>query len=305
MPLDLQNELTDRLSGLDDVYLAPDIPHQMRTTVAATHAHHLPSEESILALYDSTLFGLGANGFILTARRICWKNTLGAPQQITYAEINPDSLSVERAQLNISGGQIQSMMTEGLPEVLCALLSLLARRPPPAADGLNEQLHRLALLHLGKDESVFYAPGIPPKKLHRVRKIHSSQLAVSEPVLVLFDDTVFGGAQDGFIITPQRLCWKNIVARPQSVRWAELDPVTVTTTKSQVFIAGEPISLTCETELVPRAAQAFREIAELIQHGAIRPASASAAPARLQRCTYCGLRLPDEAVHCPGCGGPA
>jgi len=305
MPLDLQNELTDRLSGLDDVYLAPDIPHQMRTTVSATHAHHLPSEESILALYDSTLFGSGSTGFILTARRICWKNNLEAPQQITYAEINPDSLSAESTQLNISGGQIQSMMTEGLPEVLCALLALLARRPAPAPQGLHEQIHRLALLHLGKEKSVFYAPGIPPKKLHRVRDTHSSQLAVSEPVLVLFDDTVFGSAQDGFIITPQRLCWKNIVARPQSVRWSALDPATVTTTKSQVFIAGEPISLTCETELVPRAAQAFREIAALIQHGETRPPSAPAAPARLERCEFCGLLLPEKAVHCPGCGGPA
>ncbi len=277
----------------------------MRAEVADVHAHHLPSEESVLALYDSTLFGSGATGFLLTARRICWKNLMAVPQQIAYADLCPDTLSVEPHQLNLAGGQILSLTAEGLPEALCGLLALLTGRPAPAAQGLIEQIRSLALLHMGEDESVFYAPEIPPKKLHRVRKTHSINLTPGEPVLVLFDDTVFGGAQEGFILTPQRLCWKNIVDRPQSVRWSALDPTTVTTAKSQVLIAGVPISFTCEAELVLRSAQAFREIAALISYSGAQTVPASAASARSERCTYCGLRLPDEAVHCPGCGGPA
>lgn len=305
MPLDLQHELTARLSGQDCVYLAPSIPPRKRATAASTHAHHLPAEESILALYDDTLFGSASDGFILTARRICWKNALESPQQIAYADLSPETLSAERCALNLSGGRVQISMSDGLAAVLCELLDLLARRPAPAARGLDEQLSRLALKHLGKAGPVFYAPGIPPKKLRNAREAHRDRLEVGESVVVLYDDTVFGSAEDGFLLTPQRLCWKNIATRPQSVRWQDLDPGTVTTSKSEVLIAGEPITLTGQAGLVPLAARMLQEIADLIQRGGARPSPAPAASAAVERCAYCGLRLPGEVVFCPGCGGPA
>ncbi|MFT5679750.1 MAG: hypothetical protein ACI8RZ_000655 [Myxococcota bacterium] len=304
MSFDLQHELTTRLSSHDCIHLAPDIPQRKRTTAAATHAHHLPAEESILALYDDTLFGGGSDGFILTARRICWKNTLEAPQQIAYADLDPTTLSAERSALNLSGGVIQISMSEGLPAALRDLLGLLALRPAPPADSLAEQLRRLALHHLGKASPVFYTPGIPPKKLRNAREVHNKQLDPDEAVVVLYDDTVFGSAQDGFILTARRLCWKTVVVSPQSICWADLDPSGVTTESNEVFINGDPITFTGQAALVPPAAQLFREIADLVQRGGV--VEAGAAPSvSIERCLYCGLRLTLDAVRCRGCGGPA
>ncbi len=97
----------------------------------------------------------------------------------------------------------------------------------PAAAGYNqsvdpEELITLARRQLGMMEAMYYAPLLPADKLETMCAVHGLEPSAREPVLVLYDDTVFGGAREGFIMTPARLLWKRFVEEPRQVRWADL-----------------------------------------------------------------------------------
>lgn len=66
--------LQEHFTGADAFYLAPSIPPKKERNVRALHAAHLPAHEPILGLYDGTVFGAADNEFVITARRLCWRN---------------------------------------------------------------------------------------------------------------------------------------------------------------------------------------------------------------------------------------
>ena len=56
-------------------------------------------------------------------------------------------------------------------------------------------------------------PNIPPKKLRNALESYAPGIAPAD-VLVLIDDTVFGGAKEGMIITKRKLFSKQILQSP-------------------------------------------------------------------------------------------
>ena len=60
------------------------------------------------------------------------------------------------------------------------------------------------------DGRVYIAPDIPPDKLRKARNGILGTLGPSEEVLVLYDDTLFGGCKDGFALTPTRFLYKDL-----------------------------------------------------------------------------------------------
>jgi len=101
----------------------------------------------------------------------------------------------------------------------------------------------IARRHLGTASSLFYAPEIPAKKLAAARAEHAVHLPESEPILVLYDVTVLGGGDEGFLATPERLCWRNFLATPRQVQWRELDPATVVVAGPELRISGGQLHL--------------------------------------------------------------
>lgn len=95
-----------------------------------------------------------------------------------------------------------------------------AREAPPLLP--LDVLARLAREHLSGLPEVHVAPDIAPRKLRGAREVHALALRPAEPIAVLYDSTLFGGAEDGFVATPARLCWKNHFDHPRSARWDEL-----------------------------------------------------------------------------------
>ena len=74
------------------------------------------------------------------------------------------------------------------------------------------------------DKSLFVGT-IPPKKLNNAVKAYATQVA-PEDVLVLFDNTVFGGAKDGFLLTAEGVHWHNQgESEPGQFRYAEIRKV--------------------------------------------------------------------------------
>jgi hypothetical protein len=71
-------------------------------------------------------------------------------------------------------------------------------------------------------DSLYFAPHVPASKEKNLREAYGTLIAAHEPVLVLFDDTVFGAGDDGFVITSQRLGWKNDRIPARTLTWDEL-----------------------------------------------------------------------------------
>ena len=62
----------------------------------------------------------------------------------------------------------------------------------------------------GNIKNFFVFEHIPQKKLNNAFGSYASSMSSDEVVIFLYDDTVFGSAKEGFILTSKRLYYKNI-----------------------------------------------------------------------------------------------
>jgi hypothetical protein len=250
------------LGQRNDVSYAPQIPSLKEVTARAAHEAYLPEGEPVLVLYDGTLLGGADNGFLVTPERLCWKNFFEHPRQIGWSEIDPAAVVSDVGRVAIAGG---SIMVSGdlVPHAahFLAEMASRARREPggpyrravdAGTEGERGAAARLAMLarrQLGEVEDLHYHPAIPPQKLRRARAAHAARLPAGEAVAVLYDDTLFGGAEEGFLLTAHRLCYKNLSSGPASVAWVDLDPEGISQRRNVVYVPGGAMLFTAQGEL--------------------------------------------------------
>ncbi len=134
--------LRDHFTGAESMSFSPAIPGKQELGARQAHAHHLPSDERVLMLHDDTLFGSGDDGFLVTARRLCWKNAGEPPRMIEWTSLDPDAMYADKWRLELPDGAIE---ITGDVSVLAAcesafyVLALSARFPvtaPAAGSGI-------------------------------------------------------------------------------------------------------------------------------------------------------------------------
>jgi hypothetical protein len=123
-------------SDCEAVSVCPHVPPKKEHAARCAHVVHLPPRERVLALYG-TLLGDGHDGFVVTAKRICWKN-LGEPAcSIKWTELDAESLDLDGHRLFI-GDDTLAIVEEEILEA-CAkafhVLAVSAVRPQPTASG--------------------------------------------------------------------------------------------------------------------------------------------------------------------------
>ena len=133
--------------------------------------------------------------------------------------------------------------------------------PRDAARLSEERILALARGLLGAARDVFYAPTIPASKLAHARAAHAAHLPANEPVVVLYDDTFFGSAEEGFLLTSKRLCWKSLTGRATQLPWGVIEAETIAANGSYVEVMGGEIKLTSWNDLSGRVATLLRRIA--------------------------------------------
>jgi hypothetical protein len=138
----------------------------------------------------------------------------------------------------------------------------------------------LALLrqHFGADDSLYLSPTIPPKKEAGARRVHAASLSPGERILALYDDTVFGSGEDGFVVTARRLCWKNIGGDAHSVEWRFLEPESIIPDGRKLAVSGLVIEISGEREVIGSAADAFYVLALSGNIAVRRPSAAPTTP---------------------------
>jgi hypothetical protein len=132
--------IRQHFAGIDAMYLCPAIPGKKELAARSVHARHLPSDERVLALFDDTVFGSGDDGFLVTARRLCWKNVAGRAQMIEWQHVAPDRMYADRRKLVLGTQAIELAGDESVLDVLDAceaafhVLAFSARLPADEAD---------------------------------------------------------------------------------------------------------------------------------------------------------------------------
>lgn len=244
------------------VFYAPHVPWTKEAAARAAHEAYLTEGEPILVLHDATLLGSGDNGFLVTPERLCWKNFFEHPRQIAWGDIDPATVLPDIGRVAIAGGSIA--VRGDLEHRAARFLSEMARRAGKEAggpyrraadtgaggeEGAAVKLATLVRRQLGEVEDLHYHPAIPAQKLRRARATHAARLPPGEAVAVLYDDTLFGGAEEGFLLTAHRLCYKNLSTGPASVAWVDLDPDRITHRRNVVYVPGGSLLFTAQGEL--------------------------------------------------------
>jgi hypothetical protein len=251
------------LSAVPAVYFAPSIPPDKEVNARAVHEAHLPPAEPILLLYDATLFGSAENGFVLTPERLCWKNLLEHPRQIPWGELDSGTVRPGEGRICVAGGGIQvsgDIVTRTAKLLVAMVHGYVKADAGPYrnnGDRGSDVVSRLVVLarkHIGEVEHVYFHPAIPRSKLRNARAVHAAHLGPGEAVAVLYDDTLFESARDGFLITAERLCWKNLVGEAASVPWRAIAPDQIAVTGNVLRLRGGTIHVTAGVELASKVA---------------------------------------------------
>jgi hypothetical protein len=258
--VDLAALARQRMGTRDPLYYAPEIPPSKARAARHTHAVHLPEPEALLVLYDGTLFGLSDEGFVVTPERLCWRNFLDAPKQIEWRELDAAAVVVEDGELRVCGGRLFLLPSGPPARAVAAFLVDAARAvqasragpyrqgmspdgPPPSGSITERQLLLLARRRLGDMAWLYFSPSIPERKLSRVRRVHAAHLPDDERIVLVYDSTLFGSAEEGLCMTRNRVCWKNVFDRPDQRAFADLDPTRIDTHGETLVIDGARVAV--------------------------------------------------------------
>ena len=230
------------------VILTPNISKKHLAVSRKIHTQHLPDDEPVIAFYDDTLFGSGKVGFLLTEHRICWKSLLSEPTCLLWSDlVHCDSPKLSGSNIEVAGTVMRTFdLNPKLAHTVLKLLESIAEKEVPPvyrhSPGERSVLNR-ALSTLGRGHQVSYHPHLPPALLNSLSSTHKEHWNDDFQALVTYDDSLMGTGRDGFVVTEQRLFWKNAFLSAQSASWCELDRSKISVSNTGVLVDTREISV--------------------------------------------------------------
>ena len=126
--------LRRHFAALGSVFFAPHIPEKKEASARRAHIVHLPDPEKILALYDGSMFGNAEGGFIITGKRLCWKNKNDTACTIMWRDIDPERLFLDGRRLYIDDDAL-SIPDDDVIESCMDAFHILALSARPVTSG--------------------------------------------------------------------------------------------------------------------------------------------------------------------------
>jgi hypothetical protein len=132
--------------SFESVFVCPHIPPKKEMAARRAHVDQLPPRERILALYDASWLGTGEEGFCITSKRLCWKNSGDKEgRMLLWGQVDPDRLYLDAGCLWIGDERI--IVTDDAALDACAnafhvlALSATARPAPMASAPILRDTH--------------------------------------------------------------------------------------------------------------------------------------------------------------------
>jgi hypothetical protein len=125
----------------------------------------------------------------------------------------------------------------------------------------DESVLALFREHFTGSESTSLWPAITGKKELGARAVHARHLPGDERILMLYDDTVFGSGDVGFLATSRRICWKNTADQPHMVEWHQVDPDCMYADRQRLVLGTRAIEITGDESIMDACERAFHVLA--------------------------------------------
>lgn len=156
------------------------------------------------------------------------------------------------------------------------------------------------------DAAIFFRPNIPRRKTLGAISAYAHGVP-EDDILVLVDNTVFGGAGDGLIITPTIFAAHDIAEPAVRVPISEVQEVWLDPggfAGSKIYVSGNRLLVTLHHPGGSGIAQLVEMMRAIVSGPATRtdPAKAIQARGDATHCRSCGAPLPTAAPSCIYCG---
>lgn len=242
-----------RYSGADRIYVAPHIPPKLLNNALDSYGLN-EDPASIRVLIDDTVFGSGKEGALIAEDFFGFKEVFADMEPYEFKDV--DALEAKGAKVHLNGEAVTSMsvvdkknlqhffaLLNEWREVVrggSAVAPLVAEGPAELSDaqvqlvveGMVTAAQRLA------PERVFVKPNIPPKKLQGALASYGGNLTADD-VLILIDDTLFGGAKEGLLFGRETFTMKVLMDSPRLFFWRHAE--TLSLSKRDLYINGRKI----------------------------------------------------------------
>lgn len=250
------------------IFIAPNIPMQKLRNAIQSYGEGIPFDE-VLLLADDTVFGSAKDGLILTVKMLAIKRGFESPKRVYFDKVN--SINFAKSNIYINGTnfsdfiQINSKHLGGLADILNQHIEQIKKiaettvvvnsriatedsaptpqneRFPIQRESTSSRLKLSEFVSLSgltsiTSNTVYFPPNIPIKKINGAQSSHGGIINPSD-IAILIDDTVFGSAKDGVVITNESIYIKE--GSKPSRNYKLNDITSVSSNENVIFINGQ------------------------------------------------------------------
>lgn len=238
-----------KFSGYERIYIRPHIPaKQLSNAIGAYSVRVEPNE--VVALIDDTAFGSGKDGILICENRLVMREVFSSARAYDYDAI--DSINCEGGRLFINEREAYKLVQSDkhdLAEFFELMNQWISRRGASTAQSREPRASTPAgcktnagmgefLYDVGRkvvSDKVYVRPHIPAKKLQSAVNAYGNGLS-TEDVIILVDDTAFGSAKDGILITDKSIYIKIFTEALRAYEWEAVESIDIE--KRTIYING-------------------------------------------------------------------
>lgn len=244
--IDFFNE--KKFAGCENIYISPHIPAKLLSNAVGAYSVRVDPKE-VVVLIDDTAFGSGKDGILICENRLIIREMFSSARAYEYDAI--ESISCEGRRLYINGREAYKLNMPGKDELavffelmnqwVSRRVATMQNREPSASSpaGSNTNASMGAFLYdVGRkviSDKVFVRPHIPAKKLQSAVNAYGKGVSPDD-VIILVDDTGFGSAKDGILITDKSIYIKIFTESLRAFEWQVVESISIE--KRTIYING-------------------------------------------------------------------
>lgn len=248
-----------KYSSSGRVHVAPNIPKKLLSNALSAYGLSVDPSE-VVVLIDDTMLASGKDGCLIAQKSLAVRESFSDAMIYAYDEV--DALELKGKKLFLNKRQAItfhmpdeddlydcfSLLEEWLRTQSCERSSPVDKLAAVKDSAGNQELSveqvdsimqmTLSLAERLGLERVYVRPHIPQKKLSAALESYGANMSAEE-VLVLIDDTLFGGAKEGVLMGKSKLAVKMLLDTPRLFFWRHLNSLAVE--KNDLFINSHQV----------------------------------------------------------------